>query len=403
MKNVPLYPLICLVLVGLFSPSHSEAQWVQSNGLSGYGANVSALTVSGSNLFAAAGGGVFRSTDNGANWVAADSGLSNADVVCLTINGSRLFAGALVNGIFVSTDNGATWTVADSGLAAAAVISLGISGSNLLAGADGQGIFLSTNDGTSWTQTGVTNAQVYAFATISSNLFAATAGNGVLLSTDSGTTWTPLNSSPDGANTLVALGTNLFLGTDLGGIFASTNHGVNWVPLMSPGLANTNVNVLVANGANLFAGTDDGVFLLKDTIWTQTGLPSISVRALIIDDTNMFAGTYGHGVYRRPLSEMITSIKQPSSQLPESFALYQNYPNPFNPSSVISYQLATNGLVTLKVFDVLGREVETLVDERQSAGGYSVKFNGTNLPSGVYFYRLQVGTYHDTKKLLLLK
>ncbi len=99
---------------------------------------------------------------------------------------------------------------------------------------------------------------------------------------------------------------------------------------------------------------------------------------------------------------LVTAVHDQGS-LPAEFQLQQNYPNPFNPSTVISYQLPTNELVVLKVFDVLGREVETLVNQRQTAGNHSVRFNAANLPSGVYFYRLQAGTYRDTKKLLLLK
>jgi hypothetical protein len=91
------------------------------------------------------------------------------------------------------------------------------------------------------------------------------------------------------------------------------------------------------------------------------------------------------------------------SEFPNSFNLYQNYPNPFNPSTLIRYQLPAGVFVTLKVFDVLGNEVETLVSEYQNAGNHSVKFNASNLPSGVYFYRLESGNYLNTKKLLLLK
>jgi hypothetical protein len=89
--------------------------------------------------------------------------------------------------------------------------------------------------------------------------------------------------------------------------------------------------------------------------------------------------------------------------LPNEFRLEQNYPNPFNPSTVIGYQLPASGFVSLKVFDVLGKEVGTLVNERQSAGDHSVQFNAFNLPAGVYFSRLEVGISHDTKKLLLIK
>ena len=88
---------------------------------------------------------------------------------------------------------------------------------------------------------------------------------------------------------------------------------------------------------------------------------------------------------------------------PGSYSLGQNFPNPFNPSTVIRYQLPASSQVSLKVYDVLGREVATLVDTRESAGIYSVSFDGSNLASGVYFYRLQAGNFSDMKKLTLLK
>jgi len=92
-----------------------------------------------------------------------------------------------------------------------------------------------------------------------------------------------------------------------------------------------------------------------------------------------------------------------NSHMSHSFNLSQNYPNPFNSSTRISYQLPVSGLVVLKVFDVRGREVETLVNERQSAGNHFVEFNGANLSSGVYFYKLKAGNYCAMKKFLLLK
>jgi hypothetical protein len=86
-----------------------------------------------------------------------------------------------------------------------------------------------------------------------------------------------------------------------------------------------------------------------------------------------------------------------------TYGLSQNFPNPFNPSTVIAYQIATEGDVTLKVYDMLGREVKTLISERQNAGSHSVTFNASALPSGVYFYRLESGTYSEVKKLVVLK
>jgi hypothetical protein len=89
--------------------------------------------------------------------------------------------------------------------------------------------------------------------------------------------------------------------------------------------------------------------------------------------------------------------------VPEDFSLSQNYPNPFNPSTVISYRLPVTSFVTLKVCDILGREVATLVNEEKPAGEYEVEFDGSNLPSGIYFYQLKAGEFAETKKMILLK
>jgi len=88
---------------------------------------------------------------------------------------------------------------------------------------------------------------------------------------------------------------------------------------------------------------------------------------------------------------------------PQSYVLEDNYPDPFNPSTRINYQLPVNSYVTLKIYDVLGREVATLVNKPEIAGTYSVVFDAADLPSGLYFDRFQAGTFSETKKLLLLK
>jgi hypothetical protein len=88
---------------------------------------------------------------------------------------------------------------------------------------------------------------------------------------------------------------------------------------------------------------------------------------------------------------------------PTYFTLEQNYPNPFNPSTVISYQLPVSSEVTLKVYDVLGNEVATIVDEYRDAGSYDVTFNASQLASGMYVYKLQAGDFVETKKMLFMK
>jgi Secretion system C-terminal sorting domain len=98
-----------------------------------------------------------------------------------------------------------------------------------------------------------------------------------------------------------------------------------------------------------------------------------------------------------------TGIADNGGNKPLKFQLDQNYPNPFNPTTKINYQLPKNGMVTLKVYDILGSEVKTLVNEIKQPGAYEVNFDGSSLPSGVYFYRLTAGTLTQTKKLVLMK
>jgi hypothetical protein len=87
----------------------------------------------------------------------------------------------------------------------------------------------------------------------------------------------------------------------------------------------------------------------------------------------------------------------------KNFMLYQNFPNPFNPTTIINYSIPKSGLVTIIIYDIHGREIKKLVNEEKSAGNYSLRFSGANLSSGIYFYRMQSGSFVETKKLILLK
>lgn len=99
----------------------------------------------------------------------------------------------------------------------------------------------------------------------------------------------------------------------------------------------------------------------------------------------------------------IVSVEGISGTVPNEIILYQNYPNPFNPSTTIKYSIKESGLVTLKVFDVLGKEVADLVNEVKPAGVYEIEFNAIDLPSGVYIYSLRVNDFVSNQKMLLLK
>jgi len=101
--------------------------------------------------------------------------------------------------------------------------------------------------------------------------------------------------------------------------------------------------------------------------------------------------------------DALTSVETSTNNIVTNYALSQNYPNPFNPSTSISYQLPTSGLVTIKVYNVIGKEIATLVNEYQQSGSYSKEFSANGLTSGVYFYTIKSGNFTATKKMIFLK
>ena len=125
------------------------------------------------------------------------------------------------------------------------------------------------------------------------------------------------------------------------------------------------------------------------------------------NDSSLFLNPrYGIGEiedYSINISGGITGIQNYDNLIPKIFSLSQNYPNPFNPSTTISYQIPVPGKVTLKIYDILGREVTTLVNKEQKAGNYKVNFDASRLASGVYFYRITAGQFVSVKKMILMK
>jgi hypothetical protein len=129
-------------------------------------------------------------------------------------------------------------------------------------------------------------------------------------------------------------------------------------------------------------------------------------------NSNLLLGTGGCSVWRRSIAEVI-GINPISTIVPDRFNLYQNYPNPFNPVTKIRFEIPAtlsfphapsgNPYISLKIYDILGKEIQTLVNEQLQPGTYEIKFDGGNLTSGIYFYQLKSEYFTETKKLVLLK
>jgi hypothetical protein len=135
-----------------------------------------------------------------------------------------------------------------------------------------------------------------------------------------------------------------------------------------------------------------------------SGLPDSWVGSIAIDKLgNKWIGTNrGLSVFRED-GVILSDVKKDNSSIPETFSLSQNYPNPFNPSTTISYSIPESRIVTLKIYDMLGKEVTSLLNEYKEAGTHSLQFNASSLSSGIYIYTIQAGEFRDSKKLVLLK
>lgn len=157
------------------------------------------------------------------------------------------------------------------------------------------------------------------------------------------------------------------------------------------------------NATPSIAFAPDGIlFGLKGVSTQSNALITIST-ATGVGDTVGVTGVTGLLAITMSGDSVVTSVGETGKEIPSETSLEQNYPNPFNPTTEIGFRIVNFGLVTLKVFDVLGREVATLVNEQLQPGTYERSFNGSGLSSGIYFYRLQAGDFSATRKLMLLK
>jgi photosystem II stability/assembly factor-like uncharacterized protein len=354
------------------------------------------------------GGRMFLTNNEGANWTQISSADSNIDILSIVMLNSTILAGTW-NGFYLSDDSGITWNaVTPIGIPEnIAIWSIRMIDTTLFAGTTGN-IYKSQDYGNNWTEINLgipLDARITSIVASENAIFAGSASNGIFKTTNNGTSWNEINA--DLTNThifqLVAMDTKL-LAVTLGGVFVSDNDGTNWTEYIS-GLENVNCFAVVTD--KLLAGTDDnGVYLSinSGSTWTSfnTGMPdNTRIWSLAKSSDCIFAGT-DKGVWRRPLSEIITDVKN-ATELQKNFTLEQNYPNPFNPRTKISFVIPNSSFVILKIYDILGNEIETLVNEEKPSGIYEITWNATNLPSGIYFYKMQAGNYIETKKMILLK
>lgn len=320
---------------------------------------------------------ILKTTDGGFNWNNISFMTYLIDQIYF-INDSIGYLNSFSNKLYKTINGGVAWdSIAINFLIKIFFINENTGWAVGLSGF-GEGIFKTTNSGYNWI--GQYNS---TFGNVIKSIFFTDSLNG----------WV---GSP------IAIGT-------VSTIFRTTSGGDNWYdPFRWTGNISFDIYFINQN-IGWSAGTKGLIHYTSNggLNWIgQTPLKNnLIYRSIYFTDslTGWCVGDSGR-ILKTTTGGIITNFTDLNSEISDKYFLSQNYPNPFNPNTIINYELGITNYVKLKVYDVLGNEVATLVNEKNSPGSYSVEFDGSNLPSGIYFYRLEVdGNIIDTKRMVLLK
>lgn len=428
---------IALILV-IFNSSIIFSQWEQStliNEASVYGIAVDSneVAIIGNNLSDST-LGIYNSKNFGTIWEYNNTDYEGYNNIVL--HDGFLFYGYGVEGGGVkrSNDYGKSWESL-SGLPNEGVGDLRVIGENLFASMmsdyGGVGVWKSSNFGTTWTEswkgTGSSSANL-TLTNIDSLFFVGTYNYGVIKYNSFNNEWSQVNSGlPEKITILsiIELNNNLFAATQLftGSlpefkVYYSDDLGNNWNPMRNEefnfGLFRTK---LISDGENIFLQGFKQLWWLpeNDSTWNNItyNLPDEIFNSIAVVGDNLMVGVDNQGLWQTSKENImnVTSYKN-MTHVNSEFTLMQNYPNPFNPTTTIKYTIPTllranipsqQQNMQLKVYDLLGKEIGTLVDKQQSPGNYKVEFDGSALSSGIYYYQIKFGDYIKTKKMILMK
>ena len=419
-----------------FTLSINSQSWVPAGNVTNPGTRPS-ISVAGINSVYIADGSlnapkVFRTTNGGLNWLTVPVGGITNEIYCIwAINDNLAFAGeGYVNGnanLYKTTNAGANWTsILTTGSNNGHFTGLAFTkfNGNLFALAIAEKVYRSSNSGNNWVElsagvTGVSNAQ-NSLMIVDNEFYGFGLNNGaarIRLTTNNSSTWTTQQISVSGNYTsAIAFHSNKLYGvaatsTSLPMISRTTDGGLSWNSVnIGAGVTGTCYLVWVPQTPVLYIlGSNGGIKRSTDNgiSWVTTPTPGVT-NLTHFDFHQQGMVVYGYAVSSNgnviKLTDTLTVLTGiTNNSIPSGFTLEQNYPNPFNPSTMLKYSLAENTSVRIAVFDVLGREVAVLVNEFKTSGSYEVSFSGDNLSTGVYYYRIDAGSFTDTKKMLMIK
>ncbi|MBS1494806.1 MAG: T9SS type A sorting domain-containing protein [Bacteroidetes bacterium] len=355
-------------------------------------------------------GALIKSIDGGANWTAVPTGSTAYFNAVHFVNANTGWIAADVNNFKKTTDGGATW------------INQSVDGTGIInrcyalsaqicfaAGIDGK-LHRTGDGGNTWQVVKTASSDFNRFCFINSQTGWVTGQDNLYKTTDAGLTW--VQSSVPGSNRDISfINENTGWIPNFPDVIKTTDGGATWnsyYVTAQPGsvffgirFVSEQVGYCIGvdyNNGKIFRTLDGGA------TWAEQVIPSVNgIYGLHFYDemTGWAVGSRGNTF--RTIDGGFTFVGQTSAQVPERFALKQNYPNPFNPSTKINFDIKNSSFASLKIYDIRGREVRTLINENLSAGTYEVNFNATELNSGVYFYTLKTNDFSETRKMILVK
>ncbi len=356
---------------------------------------------------------ILRTTDGGTSWTErrVDTLLNAVDF----IDGSHGWAVGQ-HGMVLRTMNGVNWHRQTSPITSNLNALCFIDEYNGWAVGDYGEIIHTTNRGVDWTrQSSPTQSWLYGvhFAN-ETNGWAVGEFSTILYTTNGGETWLEQDANASQNFRLTSVyfidKSHGWVSSAYGRIFLTTDGGDNWQQLETPGLESLmsirftdNYNGWAVGGGGTILRSRDGGRTWKDQF---SGVASNTLMSVCMIDTNT-GWIVGEGgtILHTTNGGSLVGVREEETRdaLPDRCSLSQNYPNPFNPVTSIRFVVRSSGFVELKVYDVLGREAITLVNEKKNPGSYEVKFDASNLPSGVYFYRITANGYTAVKKMAVIK
>lgn len=418
MKNILTFLVFqTVLLLTCSSISFPQYGWINQSGVTPYTLNDVYFTDINTGTAVGANGTIIQTTNGGVSWTSQTiPGWPELFGVCFTDPDTGMVVGDF-GLILRTTDGGANWiNTAPSWIGGVPFKGVSFVNGNTGTVVGGYqllgwyGFILHTTDGGStWINQSIDtlNQELIRVSFTDANTGTAVGFSGTIIRTSNGgQTWIKqISGTPEHIWDVSFTDTNLGITVGFFNVLRTTNGGLNWTTVSTPistlfkgVFLKESIGTAVGYHGTIIRTTDGGVSWEPQNSWTLNELRSVffvdSINGIVVGIAGTILFTHNGGV---------NAIDNECNNIPSGFLLMQNYPNPFNSSTTISFSIPSQSFVSLKVFDLVGKEVATIVSETRQAGNYSEQWNASELPSGIYFYKLRAGSFTETKKLVLLK